>query len=465
MDRREFLIVAATCVVSKSFSVEPKKPNVLFLMSDEHSGRVMGCAGDKIVKTPVFDALAKAGVHFKSAYCQNPICVPSRASMVTGRMPTNVNVFGNEAHEKDVLRDTPVTMARTFAAAGYAVEWIGKEHWGTDNAGLGFGAENEAVQITVKNRARNFLTLRKEVGRLPQKAQPFGPETVPDEDAVVADEAVHYLDAYDGTRPFFLGVSLKKPHFPFLVEQKYYDMYKESIDLPHLTQAMLDNLPEVNRKHREKYKIAEMTYDQTRKARAIYYGMISFIDDQMGKVIRKLEEKGLRNNTIILYTSDHGDQAGLHGLWYKNSFYEDSVNVPLIWSCPTKLPQKTTIEAPVMLIDIFPTLCELCGIETPEQLEGKSLVAQMNGREKGWNRAAISESYSSWNNPGRMVRMGRWKYCWYQDGHRQFYDLKNDPEEAFNLADSKDHERRIARFHRIAMDGFKEHPSVKKPLT
>ena len=114
-----------------------------------------------------------------------------------------------------------------------------------------------------------------------------------------------------------------------------------------------------------------------------------------------------------------------------------------------------------MLIDIFPTLCELCGISIPDVLEGKSLVAQMNGKEDGRERAAISESYSNPKNPGRMVRMGRWKYCWYQDGHRQFFDLKNDPSEEHNLRGVAEHKSRIAKFHKIAMDGFREDPRSK----
>lgn len=223
-------------------------------------------------------------------------------------------------------------------------------------------------------------------------------------------------------------------------------------------------LPESNlhKKHRAKYKFAEMPDASIRKARAVYYGMISFIDDKMGKVIRKLEEKGLRDNTIIVYTSDHGDQAGHHGLWYKNSFFEDSVNVSLIWSYPAKLPRKTTIEAPVMLLDVFPTLCELCGIEAPKELEGKSLVAQMNGKDDGSERAAISESYTDATNGGRMVRKSRWKYFCYQNGDRRLYDLKNDPEERKNLVNSKEQKKRVAHLHRLAMNGFKKHPGKKK---
>lgn len=461
MNRRAFMTTAAAGAALRPYAARSPRPNVLFLMSDEHSGRVMGCAGDGIVQTPTLDALAASGVRFSAAYCQNPICVPSRASLVTGRMPSNVGVFGNDADEQDVLRDTPVSMARSFAAAGYTVEWLGKEHWGTDNAGLGFGRENERVQKVVKQRSAAFLKLRKQVGRLPQKARGFGPDLQPDEDAVVADEAVRCLERYDGTQPFFLGVSLKKPHFPFLVEQRFLDLYQETIDLPDVTSAMLENLPEVNRRHREKYHLAAMTDAQIRHARATYYGMISFIDDELGKVLRALEANGLRDNTVVVYLSDHGDQAGHHGLWYKNSFYEDSVHVPLIWSWPGRIPRRQTVDDPVMLLDVFPSLCELCGIALPPGLEGISLVPGMHGAAGG-ARAVVSESYSSWKNPGRMVRRGPWKYCWYQDGQRQLYHLGRDPEEADNLAGLAEHEKRIEELHRMAMEGFRPHPSVRK---
>lgn len=434
---------------------EKKQKNVLLLMSDEHSGRVMGSAGNPIIKTPSLDALAASGVLFRSAYCQNPACVPSRASLVTGQMPSKLGVFDNKAHQKNLLQGTPVTLARTFTNAGYTAEWLGKEHWGTSNKDLGFGKENKVVYERIRTKCQVHKDLRKKVGVQPQQAQPFGKEIKPLRDVLVADGAIDWLNDYDGTKPFFLGVSLVNPHFPYMVLREYYNMYKNVIDLPRVAPKMIEELPYVNKKEREMYGWGNMTTEQTKIARAVYYGMISFADELFGRVIRKLEEKGLREDTIIVYLSDHGEFAGEHGLWYKNSFYEDSAIVPLIFSFPQAIPVGTQINSPVQLMDVFPTLCELCNITIPEEIDGKSLMPIVRGDERGWRRHAISENYR-FGSSGRMVRKGPWKYCWYEDGENELFNLKEDPAEEKNLYKNPKYAKKVKLFHKLAMKSYIE---------
>jgi choline-sulfatase len=427
-------------------------PNVLFLMSDEHSPHALGCDANTLVRTPALDGLAASGLLFTSAYCQDPICVPSRASFVTGKMPSHVNVFGNDGGLTE-----KTTLATVFREAGYVAEWLGKEHWGGKT---GFGDANTAVKEEQKKRCTRAKALQKRIGRLPQDAAVADYPVAEEPDSVTTDHALKFLENHDG-KPFFLGVSYVQPHFAFIAQQPAYDLYKDAIDVPRVTPAMLDDLCMISRQEREKYELGSMTDAQIKKARAIYYGMVTYMDGQIGKVLKKLDELGLRENTIILYTADHGELAGEHGLWYKNSFYEASVSVPHIWSFPKRLPRNQRIGAHVMNMDIFPTLCELCGVPAPKDLEGSSLVPLMTGKEDGMDRIAISENYRG-GLGGRMIRMHQWKYCWYSEGGDQLYNLDDDPSEEQNLVSTPGADKIIARLRKNAPAGFLEFPTKQK---
>jgi choline-sulfatase len=174
----------------------------------------------------------------------------------------------------------------------------------------------------------------------------------------------------------------------------------------------------------------------------MYYGMVTFADEEMGRIVRKLDELGLRENTIIIYTADHGEMLGDRGIWYKNTFYEGSAGIPFIWSFPKALPQGKVVRAPAMNMDVLPTLAELCGLPRPAGLEGSSLVPVMNGRSDGAERYALSENYRG-NFAGRMIRTARWKYFFYTTGEEFLYDLEADPGEESNLIRNPDH-RKVA---------------------
>jgi choline-sulfatase len=462
LSRREFLAGATmsgaaiatglTPDVSNAAPAKEGAPNVLFLMSDEHAPNALHCNSNRLIRTPALDALAKTGLLFTSAYCQNPICVPSRASLITGIMPSHVNVFGNNGglNEK-------TTLATVFQASGYTTEWLGKEHWGGDP---GFGSANDAVKEEQKTRCTDANAFRKKIGRLPQDAEVADYPVDDKLDSVTTEHALRFLENH-GDKPFFLGVSYKNPHFPFGIQQYYYELYKDVMDSPRVTTTMLNDLCEISRKERDKFELSTLTDTQTRMARAMYYGMVTYIDDQIGKILNKLDQLGLRENTIIVYTSDHGELAGEHGLWYKNSFYESSVSVPFIWSFPKRLPTKTRINAHVMNMDIFPTLCELCEIPVPNNLEGSSLLPLMMGKEDGKKRIALSENYRG-GVAGRMIRMDRWKYCWYSKGSAQLYDLVDNPAEERNLIANPHYADLIVDLKNRALSGFLEFPRKQK---
>ena len=427
-----------------------KKPNILFLMTDQHSMRVLGSYGNQIIKTPNLDKLANEGVVFKSNYSQNPICLPSRASLITGKMPSSLGIFGN-----DGILSEKTTMATVFKAQGYEVAWLGKEHWGATNAEVGFGNLNAEAHEAFKEKYRPLNNLRKNIGRLPQNASAYKLSENEDYEALVTDHAIKFLEN-NTTKTFFLGVSFKKPHFPFMCHQKYFDLYKDIVDMPEVTPDMIEALSINEKKTIEKYKLDEMSSAEIKHARAMYYGMVTYIDEQFGRVLEKLNELGLRENTIIVYTSDHGEMAGEHGLWYKNSFLEASVAAPLIFSYPKTLPVNKKINASSMLLDIFPTLCDLSDIGQPNDLEGKSLLPLMNGIENADNsdRVAYSEMYRS--STGIMVRKGKWKYIRYNSEKEYLYDIDTDPREINNLINSTQHQAIIRELSTLASAKFRK---------
>ncbi|MCL4402805.1 MAG: sulfatase-like hydrolase/transferase [Acidobacteria bacterium] len=400
--------------------------NVLFLMSDEHSPHAAGWLGNKIVRTPALDALARQGTAFTSAYCQNPICVPSRASFLTSRMPSEVGVLANDG---GLVNNVP-TLATEFRKAGYVTNWMGKTHWGGES---GFDSPHGSDDDTSK---------RKKGSRLPEDAAVATWPITGEIDTAAKNYALRFLEENRGKR-FFAGVSFRKPHFPFVVQEEYYRTYKGRVDAPRVTPKMIDELPLLSRHERENYGFAKLTGPQIRKAREIYYGMVTYMDGLVGEVLKKVDELGLRENTIILYTADHGEMAGEHGLWYKNSFYEGSVHVPFVWSFPKAIRQGARIDAPVMNMDIFPTLCDLCGVPKPQSLEGRSLLPLMKGTEDGKDRYAMAENFRA-GFAGRMIRQGQWKYCYFHKDREQLFDLRNDPEESENLVNRPEHREMIA---------------------
>ena len=186
--------------------------------------------------------------------------------------------------------------------------------------------------------------------------------------------------------------------------------------------------------------------------------MVTFVDEELGRIVKKLNELGLRENTILLYTADHGEMLGDRGIWYKNSFYDGSVSIPFLWSFPKALPQGKVIAAPVMNLDIFPTLCELCGLSQPTGLEGCSLVPLMNGKEDGSARFALSENYRN-GFAGRMIRTPRWKFSFYTNGDEFLYDMLADPGEENNLVRAPEHKALVSELTQKASVGWLEEPT------
>lgn len=414
--------------------------NVLWLMSDEHNPTVAGFAGNPIVQTPALDALAALGTVFTAAYTPNPICVQARRGMHAGMFDSNV----------DALPVNYEALGTYFSRMGYRAAWFGKQHWDTmvnqfTTTGLDCSKESKkrfkAASIPFPSGTRRVEDAN--VATYPASFH---------DDSICTEQALAFLDAAP-TEPFFLGVSLVKPHFPFSIQDEFYQPYASAgIPDPVVTQGMLDNLSTAMQIDRDRFGFAGLTEPQRAFARKIYYGMVSYVDAQIAAVLGKLGEVGLQENTIVVYCADHGEMLGDHGIWYKNSFLEGSARVPVIVVAPGMEPGQT-VAAPVNLIDLYPTLCELCGLPAPGHLEGSSLASLMTGADSGITRVAFSENKRH-GIASRMIRTLEFKYCWYEDEQEQLFDMVTDPNETINLADDPLYAALKEDLKQRALDGW-----------
>ena len=392
--------------------------NILWLMADEHNPFVAGFAGDRIVQTPALDALAARGTVFRSAYTPDPICESARRAFCSGRMSSNIRL------------DEPnyEALGPYFTRMGLRTGWFGKQHW--DELKNAFDEVGEDCDKVVRQRFIDAGLPYPEQTRLVREASVAYWGTDLNEDSVTTEQALAFLDANAGQR-FFLGVSYVKPHFPYCIQPEYFARYADvSIPRPRVTQAMLDDLSTAMKGDRTLYEVDKLTRAEADHARRMYYGMVSYMDDQVARVLARLDALGLRERTIVLYMSDHGEMLGQHGIWYKNAFLEGSARVPVIVSLPSALgAQLRAVDVPVNTIDLYPTLCELCGLPPPATLEGRSLVPLMNGQDAGLDRVAFSENNRR-DIPARMIRTRRFKYCWYGDGREQLYEMRGPERDA-----------------------------------
>jgi choline-sulfatase len=419
--------------------------NILWLMADEHNPFVAGYAGDKRVLTPALDSIAGTAFQFTAAYTPDPICVPSRQAFHSGRMASNID-FANTNYE---------SMGPYFTRMGFSTAWFGKQHWG--NLNNTYTHEGESCGDVVKQRFADAGLEFPKGTRLVADANLsyWGPNL--NEDTVATEQALAFLDQV-GDQPFFMGVSYVKPHFPFTIQNEYYAPYAaKHLPRPKVTQAMLDDLSTAMKSDRITFGIDQLTVEQSDFGRAVYYGMISYMDAQVSQVLAKLDALNLRDKTIVVYMADHGEMMGQHGIWYKNAFFEGSARVPMLISLPASFSAwlPTRIDAPANSIDLFPTLCELCGLPPPPTLEGRSLVPLMSGADMGLDRVAFSENKRR-GIAARMIRTRQFKYCYYEDGVEQMYDMTGHDRnvEGTNLAPDPAYAKRKAHLKKQALDGW-----------
>jgi choline-sulfatase len=445
------------------------KYNVLLIMSDEHTGTMMGCAGHPVVKTPNIDTLAANGVMFANAYCNNPLCVPSRASFMTGQLVHRTKAWENSGSFSSEM----VTMAHIMRNANYQAHLAGKMHFIGEDQLHGFNTHKceylpELNKIEYKHLFQTDWNnhIPGEQGSLnvprPHRKKKKKTEFIPyvtegevhkfyPADQTTHEEAVSFIDKFnpETEAPFFYVASYHLPHFPFKPDKKYYDRYKNIVDNP-ATGADV-NWPEAL----EYWKIRSSTdKDLIKKKRAAYYGLITQFDKHVGNLVKTLKKNGLYDNTLIIYCSDHGEMAGERGLFMKSVFYENSVRVPLIFSCPSLFKGGRKITDNVSLVDVLPTLQEFAKVKYDGPLDGQSLWGTITGKRQLKKERPIFCDYYGYGtpSPGRMVRIDNWKLSFYH-GYKdaELYNLEKDPNELNNLHDNSDFKEIKEKLYKAAL--------------
>lgn len=415
--------------------------NLVFILSDQHNRAISGCYGHPVVRTPNLDALAARGVRFTRAYCNCPICVPSRASLATGRYVHSLGAWDN-AH--------PYTGAdfkswgHRLRGAGHHVTTVGKLHYRSPDDDTGFDDQRIPMHILegegdLYSLIRHDMIVRPLARRRVLEAGP-GESSYTTYDRAIAVEACQWLaeEAPRHEEAWVLFVSFVTPHHPLIAPQEFFDLYPvESVPLPaQYGREVRPQHPVLEEIRRVNGVDDEFSETELRRAIAAYYGLCSFMDAQVGMVLGALEKAGLGDSTRVIYTSDHGDTLGDHGLWWKYTMYEGSAGVPFIMAGPD-VPQGRVVPHTVSLVDCFPTVLECVGVPLTSDdatLPGRSLFAPARGT--GADRPAFAEYHASSSCTGYfMLRGGRYKYVEYIGYPPQLFDLDDDPGELRDLAE------------------------------
>jgi choline-sulfatase len=427
-----------------------KPRNMLFIMSDEHNPRVLGCAGHPMIRTPNLDRLAARGVRFTDAYCNSPICVPSRASFHTGRYVHQIRFWDNAiAYDGSVP-----TWGHRIREAGHRVESIGKLHLQSAEIDNGFTKEHMPLHVVEGigdplGLLRDPLPVRKAALKLGEEAG-RGNSSYQDYDQRITEAAEGWLKhraVERSDKPWVLFVSLVCPHFPLIARPEWYDLYPEDkVPWPLMYDA--HERPE----HPYVKAIREsMIYDKgfdkakVRKALSAYFGMVSYVDHNVGRLLQTLQDTGLAESTRIVYTSDHGDNLGTRGLWGKSTMYEESVGIPMLMAGP-EVPEGVVCREPVSLVDSFPTIRDCVGVAAAaadRDLPGAALLDVVAGRARA--RTVMSEYHAAGSATGTfMIRLGGFKYVRYIGMPPQLFHLATDPHETRDLGEDPDYRGVIA---------------------
>lgn len=434
-------LVVVQLVSTVSLATEP--PNVLFLICDDLNCDI-GAYGHPQVKTPNIDALAGRGVLFQNAYCQYPLCGPSRASFMTGMYPDQTLVHRNAIYIREHIPNV-MTIPQTFRLEDYFAVRIGKVFHYNVPRHIGTAGHDDPYSwnYTINPRGRDKDEEDKIFSLVPNT---FGGtlswyasegEDAEQTDGIAATEAVQLLEKYNKSgRRFFMTVGLYRPHTPYVAPKKYFDLYPlDEIRVPAVPSDYLSTIPKpaVASIRRKKDQI-DLRDDLARQAIQAYYASISFADSQLGHVLRTLQDTGLAENTIVVFTSDHGYHMGEHGHWQKTTLFENATRVPLVISGPGVIAKGKSTEGLAELVDVYPTMTELAGLTTPKSVSGKSLVPIL----KDHSTTVRSSAFTQYSN-GYSIRTSRYRYTeWGEKGvlGAELYDHESDPEELINLVGS-----------------------------
>ena len=448
------------------------RPNLLYIHSDQHSPYVAGCYGDPLVETPHLDALAERGVVFDNTYCPSPICVPSRMSMLSGRYPCDNQVWTNS----HILDSGIPTFAHAMGAGGYRPVLIGRMHSVGPDQLHGYAerlvGDHGPNQPGGQGVDHGQLAGTAGPGRVSLRLSGHGQSAYQVHDEDVTAATVDYFNrlgvakrAGQAAEPFSLSVGFMLPHQPFVARLQDYRYYYENITPPQTSEPFGDHLHPHIKHWRQACEIEEVSAEETRRARAAYWALVHRMDALIGQIVAALRENDLEENTLILYTSDHGEQVGEHGLWWKQTFYEDSVKVPAILAWPGRLPAGTRCDRVISSLDLNATMLDALGCPALPHSQGRSLLPLLADLQNAeWDDVAFSEFCQDAAGAGgpfpeagifqRMIRRGPWKLNYYHGQPCQLFDLQADPRERCDLAADPAHQETLAALKAEVLDGW-----------
>ena len=454
---------------SSLFAENEKKPNILFLMTDQHRADCLGCAGNSIIKTPSFDRIAREGAYFQHAYSSTPTCIPARAALLTGQSPWHHGMIGYGK----VAERYPFEMPRALNDAGYYTFAIGKLHYSPQRNYHGFqdALLDESGRVWTPDFISDYRKWFKE------QAPDLNPDAtgigwndyrsgkyvLPEElhpTHWTGDRAVEFIEKYNRDEPFMLKVSFARPHSPYDPPQRFWDMYSdEDMPAPHVGK-WAEEFAECDKNNYTTWH-GDLGIKQAKRSRRGYYGSISFIDEQIGKILNALEKRGMLDNTLILFSVDHGDMMGDHHHWRKSYAYEGSAGIPMLvrWPDSIKTRRGQTITQPVELRDVLPTFLDAAGAGIPDCVDGKSLLTLVRGETDGWRDYIDLEHDICYDktNHWNALTDGKWKYIYHAfDGGQQLFDLENDPGEINDLASDPAYKWTLKMWRQRMIEHFAE---------
>lgn len=450
--------LAMSLVAWAPAAAQASRPNVLFLIADDLNND-LGAYGAP-VRSPNIDKLAARGVRFDRVYTQYPLCSPSRSSLLTGRRPNATAVLTNPTaanpmspHFREKLGNA-LTLPQLFRTNGWFTARVGKlYHYGVPNTiGTGGLDDYPSWDLAINPRGRDrelhdkIFSLRP--GQFGGTVSWLADEEHDAEhtDEIAAADAVRLLERFKRNgESFFLAVGFYRPHTPYVAPRRYFDMYpRERIALPQLSPADVSRTPEAAYRSALKEQDA-MTDAQRREATQAYWASITFMDAQVGRVLDALDRLGLAENTIVVFTSDHGYHLGDHGLWQKMSLFERSARVPLIIAAPGAKARAAAAGGLAELVDLYPTLADLAGLTPKEPVDGISLAPMLQDPAATVRDAAFTQVRN-----GYAVRTDRWRYIEWAEGQQgtQLYDMQKDPAETTNLANDPQHAATVSELRK-----------------
>ena len=417
-----------------------QQPHILLITSDQHRADCLGSADHPCVRTPHLDLLAREGTLFDCAYSDSPVCIPARTTMVTGLQSHHMGCC-EYVPDFRVDRSRDKFLGSLVTAAGYQTMLVGKQHWYTDPSFRGgfetfFSLDHLDRQLAAQSGGS--LMYKHGIGRneLSPSLSQFPPDL--NSSQWVTDRSIEFIQTRDKSQPLFLWASMIEPHPPNVVHEPFYSMYDHS-PIPEPLQAdwaEAEHAPYRVLQRQHGIGSSHVKADEMRKARGVYYGMITNIDHQIGRLLGALKHEGMLDNTLIIYTTDHGELLGDFNSFFKSNFMEGGARIPFIMRCPRWYDDQkgSRSRALVELADLLPTICDFAGAEIPDDIDGQSLTGLLRGEQD-----QVREVLHGQIGTEHMYHDGRYKYIYFvDDGRELLFDMHADPNELNDISSQQD---------------------------